>query len=99
MYKNPISYLQKWFGAKPVLLSVLPPPVLRSTRQVTNYYGATRRLLVDGTNLDTRPRSYSDHGAIDQSCGILLTHPGHEETLAAVNGAVTTGRNRPHQRP
>src|SRR5439155_3274105 len=42
MYKNPISYLQKWFGAKPVLLSVLPPPVLRSTRQVTNYYGATR---------------------------------------------------------
>jgi ADP-ribosyl-[dinitrogen reductase] hydrolase len=46
------------------------------------------RLLVDGMNLDTRRRSFYSLGAIDQSCGNLLAFPGHEETLAAVNGAV-----------
>lgn len=45
-------------------------------------------LLVDGINLDTRLRSYSDSGAIDRSREILVMHPGHEETLAAMNGAV-----------
>ncbi len=46
------------------------------------------RLLADGTNLNARPRSYYGSGAIDQSCGILVGFRDHEETLAAVNGAV-----------
>lgn len=46
------------------------------------------RLLVDGVNLNTQPRSYHGRGAIEQSCGHLLAFPGHEETLAAVSGAV-----------
>jgi ADP-ribosylglycohydrolase/protein-tyrosine phosphatase len=45
-------------------------------------------LLVGGINLDTRPRSHDERGAIDQVCGILRAYSNHEETLAAVNGAV-----------
>ena len=37
------------------------------------------RLLADGVRLGA---------AIEQSCGHLVAYPGHEETLAAVNGAV-----------
>jgi ADP-ribosyl-[dinitrogen reductase] hydrolase len=37
------------------------------------------RLLADGVRLSA---------AIEQSCGHLVAYPGHEETLAAVNGAV-----------
>ncbi len=45
-------------------------------------------LLVDGKSLNSKSGSYEGRGAIDESCEILLTYPGHEETLAAVNGAV-----------
>lgn len=46
------------------------------------------RLLINGTSPETHLRSYSDLGAVDQSCQILRTYPGHEETLAAVKEAV-----------
>lgn len=45
------------------------------------------RLLVDGVNLDTQPRSYHGQGAIEKSCGHLLAFPCHEGTLEAVSGA------------
>ena len=46
------------------------------------------RLLIDGVELDT---------AIEHSCGYLLAFPGHEETLAAVNGAVALAARGSHR--
>jgi ADP-ribosylglycohydrolase len=46
------------------------------------------RLLIDGVELDA---------AIEHSCGYLLAFPGHEETLAAVNGAVVLAARGSHR--